>query len=111
MATHSSILAWKIPWTEEPDQLLMSLKNSQIQLSERTCTSHAHTHTRMHARTHAQDTGPCSQQGAICNSSQHGVTEPPPSRASPRKTVLRCTPPRMPAVLPVFSEFWHLGPR
>ena len=51
MATHSSILAWKIPWTEEPDQLLMSLKNSQIQLSERTCTSHAHTHT--HACTHA----------------------------------------------------------
>ena len=22
MATHSSILAWKIPWTEEPDGLL-----------------------------------------------------------------------------------------
>ena len=21
MATHSSILAWKIPWTEEPDRL------------------------------------------------------------------------------------------
>ena len=21
MATHSSILAWKIPWTEEPDKL------------------------------------------------------------------------------------------
>ena len=23
MATHSSILAWKIPWTEEPDGLLL----------------------------------------------------------------------------------------
>ena len=22
MATHSSILAWRIPWTEEPDRLL-----------------------------------------------------------------------------------------
>ena len=22
MATHSSILAWEIPWTQEPDQLL-----------------------------------------------------------------------------------------
>ena len=22
MATHSSTLAWKIPWTEEPDRLL-----------------------------------------------------------------------------------------
>ena len=21
MATHSSVLAWKIPWTEEPDKL------------------------------------------------------------------------------------------
>ena len=21
MATHSSILAWKVPWTEEPDKL------------------------------------------------------------------------------------------
>ena len=21
MATHSSVLAWKIPWTEEPDRL------------------------------------------------------------------------------------------
>ena len=27
MATHSSILAWKIPWTEEPGRLLsMGLK-------------------------------------------------------------------------------------
>ena len=24
MATHSSILAWRIPWTEEPDGFLMS---------------------------------------------------------------------------------------
>ena len=22
MATHSNILAWKIPWTEEPDEIL-----------------------------------------------------------------------------------------
>ena len=55
MATRSSILAWKILWTEEPDQLLiMSLKKSQIWLSECTCTSHTHmhTHTHTHARTH-----------------------------------------------------------
>ena len=26
MATHSSILAWKIPWTEEPDGLRRSLE-------------------------------------------------------------------------------------
>ena len=30
MATHPSILAWKIPWTEEPDGLQsLGLQNSQ----------------------------------------------------------------------------------
>ena len=34
MATHSSILAWKISWTEEPDELQsMGVAKSQIQLS------------------------------------------------------------------------------
>ena len=33
--THSSILAWEIPWTEEPDGLqCMGLQKSQTQLSE-----------------------------------------------------------------------------
>ena len=40
MATHSSILAWKIPWTEEPGGLQ----------SLRTCTCvHTHTHTCSHS--------------------------------------------------------------
>ena len=34
MATHSSILAWKIPWTEEPGGLQsMGLQKSRTQLS------------------------------------------------------------------------------
>ena len=34
MATHASILAWKIPWTEKPGRLQsMGLKKSQIQLT------------------------------------------------------------------------------
>ena len=34
MATHSSILVWEIPWTEEPSGLQsMVSKNSQMQLS------------------------------------------------------------------------------
>ena len=34
MATHSSILDWRIPWTEEPDGLQsMGSKKSQTQLS------------------------------------------------------------------------------
>ena len=37
MATHSSILAWKIPWTEEPDGLQsMALQKSGTQLSDST---------------------------------------------------------------------------
>ena len=35
MATQSSILAWKIPWTEEPGGLQsMGLQKSQTQLSD-----------------------------------------------------------------------------
>ena len=33
-AAHFSILAWRIPWTEEPDRLqLMGLRRSQTRLS------------------------------------------------------------------------------
>ena len=34
MATHSTILAWEIPWTEEPGGLQSLGSQSQIQLSE-----------------------------------------------------------------------------
>ena len=35
MATHSSILIWEIPWTEEPGGLQsMGFQMSQIQLSD-----------------------------------------------------------------------------
>ena len=35
MATYSSILAWKIPWTEEPGGLQsVGLQKSQIRLSD-----------------------------------------------------------------------------
>ena len=34
MATHSSILAWKIPWTEEPGGLSMGLQKSQTTAKE-----------------------------------------------------------------------------
>ena len=33
MATHSSILAWRIPWTEEPGGLQLMGSQSQTQLS------------------------------------------------------------------------------
>ena len=44
MATHSSILAWEIPWTEEPGGLQsMGVTKSQTQLSD------YHTHKRVAA--------------------------------------------------------------
>ena len=33
MATHSSILAWDIPWTEEPGATVNEVAKSQTQLS------------------------------------------------------------------------------
>jgi len=30
MATHSSILAWKTPWTEEPGRLLQSIGSKRV---------------------------------------------------------------------------------
>ena len=35
IATHSSILAWKIPWIEEPGGLVYGVTKSQTRLSER----------------------------------------------------------------------------
>ena len=34
MATHSSILAWEIPWIEEPGGLVYGVTKSQTRLSE-----------------------------------------------------------------------------
>ena len=42
MTTHSSILAWRIPWTEEPGGLQsMGHKKSEM-------TDHTHRHTTLH---------------------------------------------------------------
>ena len=43
MAPHSSTLAWKIPWTEEPGGLQsMGVAKSRTRLSNFTFTSHFH---------------------------------------------------------------------
>ena len=49
MATHSSILAWKIPWTEDPGGIQST--GSQGDMNEGTEHTHTHTHTR-------KETGP-----------------------------------------------------
>ena len=43
MATHSSTLAWKIPWTEEPSRLqAMGVARSWTRLRDFTFTFHFH---------------------------------------------------------------------
>ena len=42
MAPHSSTLAWKIPWTEEPGGLQSMVAKSRAQLSNFTFTFHFH---------------------------------------------------------------------
>ena len=47
MATHSSIIAWRIPWIEEPDRLQSMGSQSQIRL-QRLSTQHAHVYIYCH---------------------------------------------------------------
>ena len=42
MASHSSTLAWKIPWTEEPGRLQPMVSLSETRLSDFTFTFHFH---------------------------------------------------------------------
>ena len=51
MATHSSIPAWKIPWTEEPGGL-QSMESQRVRHDWATECAHARTHTHTHTRTH-----------------------------------------------------------
>ena len=44
MATHSSILAWSIPWTEEPGGL-KSMGSQELDMTEQLTHTHTHTHT------------------------------------------------------------------
>ena len=44
MATHSSILAWRIPWTEEPGSY-SPWGGKELDMIERLTHTHTHTHT------------------------------------------------------------------
>ena len=43
MGTHSSISAWRIPWTEEPGGLQSGVTKSWTRLSDLTNLTHEHT--------------------------------------------------------------------
>ena len=57
MATHSSVLAWRIPWTEEPGGL-QSMGSQRVghdwatNTHTHTHTTDSHTHTHTHTHTH-----------------------------------------------------------
>ena len=58
MATHLSILAWRIPWTEEPGGI--QSKKSQSDTTERLSPrGRAHTHTHTHTHTHKRGIQAC----------------------------------------------------
>ena len=68
MAPHSSTLAWKTPWTEEPGGLQSMGSLSQTRLSNFTFTFHFHALEREMA-THCSGFLNCSPPG----SSVHGI--------------------------------------
>jgi len=47
MDTHSSIPAWRIPWTEEPGGL-QSMCHKETDMIEQLTHTHTHTHTVKH---------------------------------------------------------------
>ena len=47
VATHSSILAWRIPWTEEPGRGYSLGGCKEVDMTEHT-RMHTHTHTHTH---------------------------------------------------------------
>ena len=52
MATHFSILAWRISWTEEPGGLYSPWGLKELDMTERLTHTHTHTHTHTYTHTH-----------------------------------------------------------
>ena len=66
MATHSSILAWKIPWMAEPGRLLQGVAESQTRLSDFT-----HSLKGCHRFTGPQQENPMLNWPLLPNSPPH----------------------------------------
>ena len=49
MATHSSVLAWRIPWTEKPGRLQF-VGSKRVDTTEQLTHTHTHTHTDLSLR-------------------------------------------------------------
>ena len=98
-ATHSSILAWEIPWTEEPGGL-QSLGSQRVE-HDRAWRTHTrtHTHTKETKMTDLKSTetqkshnGPCAvMQGQGLSGAQPAALSPVPTAA--RGMEKHCTSP------------------
>ena len=60
MATHSSILAWKMPWTEEPGRL-HPWGGKELDMTER-----VHTHTHFAMKVFKQRYRKCAHSRGVC---------------------------------------------
>ena len=75
MATHSSTLAWKIPWTEEPGRLQSMGSLSQTRLSDFTFTFHFHALEKKMATPLVFLTGESQGRGSLVDCRLWGRTE------------------------------------
>ena len=78
MATHSSSLAWKIPWTDEPGRLhaVHGLTKSRIRLSDFTFTFHIHALEKemaTHVSVHAWRISGMAESGGLPSMGSHRV--------------------------------------
>ena len=71
MPTHSTLLAWKIPRAEEPEEPGGGVMWSK----ELDAAEHAHAHTRTHAHTHTHTHTHCEETEI-----QRNFTNPPEVR-------------------------------
>ena len=65
MATHSSILTWRIPWTEKPTRL-QSIGSQRVRHNWGT-----NTHTHTHTHTHTQDANTISVKQQSLKTDRH----------------------------------------
>ena len=84
MATHSSILAWRIPWTEEPGRL-QSIGTQLKQLSKHACM-HACMWSSGRALSSSDNPGsphsPTPGPGDSASVDSHMAPPPPPTAAA-----------------------------
>ena len=75
MTPHSSTLAWKIPWTEEPGATVHAVAKSPTQLSDFTFTSHFHALEKEMQPTPAFLPGESQGRGSLMGCCLWGRTE------------------------------------